>query len=183
MGHDHGGHEHDEACALAHGADVPEDRLPGTLVAVYASPVSRYLLHWAKDLGYQTVLVDAEADRIEPVHRAHADHTVGSIVDAPVDHDTDIVVTDHDRPDVTDMLALALDTDARWIGLMGSPRHTPPHIEPLRARGIADERIARIHRPIGLNIGSKTPPEIAIATLAGLIADRQGRDGGFYGTR
>jgi xanthine/CO dehydrogenase XdhC/CoxF family maturation factor len=36
-----------------------------------------------------------------------------------------------------------------------------------------------VHRPIGLNIGSHTPPEIAVATLAGLIADRNGRPGGF----
>jgi len=39
--------------------------------------------------------------------------------------------------------------------------------------------IARVHRPIGLNIGSRTPPEIAVATLAGLLADRNGRPGGF----
>jgi xanthine dehydrogenase accessory factor len=41
------------------------------------------------------------------------------------------------------------------------------------------EEIARVHRPIGLNIGSRTPPEIAISTLAGLLADRNGRPGGF----
>jgi xanthine/CO dehydrogenase XdhC/CoxF family maturation factor len=39
--------------------------------------------------------------------------------------------------------------------------------------------VARVHRPIGLNIGSRTPPEIAIATLAGLLADRNARPGGF----
>jgi xanthine dehydrogenase accessory factor len=37
-----------------------------------------------------------------------------------------------------------------------------------------------VHRPVGLNIGSRTPAEIAIATLAGLIADRNGRAGGFH---
>ena len=47
-------------------------------------------------------------------------------------------------------------------------------------RGVADSEIARVHRPIGLNIGSRTPAEIAVATLAGLIADRNGRPGGFY---
>jgi len=45
--------------------------------------------------------------------------------------------------------------------------------------GVAPDEISRVHRPIGLNIGSKTPPEIAISTLAGLIADRNGRPGGF----
>jgi xanthine/CO dehydrogenase XdhC/CoxF family maturation factor len=41
------------------------------------------------------------------------------------------------------------------------------------------EEIARVHRPVGPNIGSRTPPEIALATLAGLLADRNGRPGGF----
>ena len=40
-------------------------------------------------------------------------------------------------------------------------------------------KIARVHRPIGLNIGSRIPPEIAVSTLAGLLADRNGRPGGF----
>jgi xanthine/CO dehydrogenase XdhC/CoxF family maturation factor len=45
--------------------------------------------------------------------------------------------------------------------------------------GVPPHEIARVHRPIGLNIGSRTPAEIAVATLAGLIADRNGRPGGF----
>lgn len=41
------------------------------------------------------------------------------------------------------------------------------------------EEIGRVHRPIGINIGSRTPAEIAISTIAGLIADRNGKPGGF----
>ena len=52
-------------------------------------------------------------------------------------------------------------------------------MEALAELGVAEADIARVHRPIGLNIGSRTPAEIAIATLAGLIADRNGRPGGF----
>jgi xanthine/CO dehydrogenase XdhC/CoxF family maturation factor len=62
---------------------------------------------------------------------------------------------------------------------MGNPRHPGPHVAALRELGVADGEIARVHRPVGLNIGSRTPPEIAIATLAGLIADRNGKPGGF----
>jgi XdhC Rossmann domain len=49
----------------------------------------------------------------------------------------------------------------------------------LRDLGVADADIQRVHRPIGLNIGSRTPGEIAVSTLAGLIADRNDRPGGF----
>jgi xanthine/CO dehydrogenase XdhC/CoxF family maturation factor len=44
---------------------------------------------------------------------------------------------------------------------------------------VAPDEIARVHRPIGLNIGSRTPAEIAISTIAGLIAERNGRPGTF----
>ncbi len=62
---------------------------------------------------------------------------------------------------------------------MGSPRHEPPHLQALALLGVAPDEVARVQRPIGLNIGSRTPAEIAISTLAGLIADRNGRPGGF----
>jgi len=58
-------------------------------------------------------------------------------------------------------------------------RHPAPHIPALAELGVPGTDIARVHRPIGLNIGSHTPAEIALATLAGLIADRNGRPGGF----
>src|SRR5258708_5288958 len=77
------------------------------------------------------------------------------------------------------MLRDALASDARWVGIMGNPRHPAPHIPALAELGVAPDEIARVHRPIGLNIGSRTPAEIAIATLAGLIAERNGRPGGF----
>jgi xanthine dehydrogenase accessory factor len=63
---------------------------------------------------------------------------------------------------------------------MGSPRHTAPHVAALAERGVAPEQVARVHRPIGLDIGSRSPAEIAVSTVAGLLADRNGRSGGTY---
>ena len=151
----------DPACDLAHGA--PRESDGRSLVAVFDSPVATYLLHFGADLGYRTILVDKPGD----------------LDSAAIDGQTDVVVTDHHRPELGELLRDALATPARWIGLMGSPRHTGPHVEALRALGVSEEDIARVHRPIGLNIGSQTPPEIAIATLAGLVADRNARPGGF----
>jgi xanthine/CO dehydrogenase XdhC/CoxF family maturation factor len=157
----------DPACEMAHGA-LPPLAAVRTLVAVFASPVASYLLHFARDLGFTTVLVDPADVRAVP-----------SLDPSFVDPTTDIVVTDHDRPELGSVLHSALRLPARWIGVMGSPRHTAPHVAALRSLGVAESDIARVHRPIGLNIGSQTPPEIAIATLAGLIADRNARPGGF----
>jgi xanthine/CO dehydrogenase XdhC/CoxF family maturation factor len=91
----------------------------------------------------------------------------------------DVVVTNHHRDELGVQLRDALASKARWVGIMGNPRHEGPHLKALADLGVPAEEIALVHRPIGLNIGSHTPAEIAIATLAGLIADRNGKPGGF----
>jgi xanthine/CO dehydrogenase XdhC/CoxF family maturation factor len=166
----------DPACAIAHG-DLPPEIGTRTLVVVFAAPVARYLLHFGADLGFRTALVD-------PDPRRHGDAPgagqIATDLGPDVVHDdTDVVVADHDRPELGVLLRDALALPARWVGVMGSLRHTAPHLVALRGLGVADDDIARVHRPIGLNIGSHSPAEIAIATLAGLIADRNGRPGGF----
>jgi xanthine dehydrogenase accessory factor len=161
-------------CELAHGTRAA-DRAGRTLVAVFASPVAGYLLHFGADLGFRTLIVEPQ----EGADLPPADQAAAALDPSIVDSDTDVVVTDHDRPELGPMLRAALATPARWIGVMGSPRHTAPHLAALQELGVPDAEIARVHRPIGLNIGSHTPPEIAIATLAGLIADRNNRPGGF----
>ena len=165
-------HEHDIACAMAHG-EVPAPTGERRLVAVFASPVAHQLVHLAAHVGYECVLLDPESE-LDGVPHVH------SAAEAGIDGGTDVVVTDHDRPELGDVLAQVLALPARWVGVMGSPRHTAPHVAALAARGVAPEDVARVHRPIGLDIGSRSPAEIAIATVAGLLADRSGRSGGTY---
>jgi xanthine dehydrogenase accessory factor len=171
-------HFHDGvACEVAHGS-VPGPGFDGrALVAVFANPVAEYLLRYAADSGYLVMLVEPDAERAAKFNGAGVDvyPAVGSLPD-PM---TDVVLTDHHRDEIGVMLRDALLTPARWVGIMGSPRVEPPHIQALALLGVTPDEIARVHRPIGLNIGSRTPPEIAIATLAGLLADRNGRPGGF----
>jgi xanthine/CO dehydrogenase XdhC/CoxF family maturation factor len=169
---------HDLACAMAHG-DLPPEVEPRTLVAVFAAPVSSFLMHFARDAGFRTVLVEPDQARVTDDIAANADGVASTVDPSFADERADIVVCDHDRPELGDVLTDALAYPARWIGVMGSPRHTGPHVKALQDRGVPEELIARVHRPIGLNIGSHTPAEIAISTLAGLIADRNARPGGF----
>jgi xanthine dehydrogenase accessory factor len=178
------GHDEDSACAVAHGATEPS-RQPGlghqpgdrVLVAVFASPVAGYLLRYGADMGFRGLLLEPDEAR------ASAASVLGFPVTAHVPDDlddaADLVMTDHHRPELGVILRDALATKARWIGLMGNPHHEGPHVAALAALGVAPGDIARVHRPIGLNIGSRTPPEIAMATLAGLLADRNARPGGF----
>jgi xanthine/CO dehydrogenase XdhC/CoxF family maturation factor len=157
--------------------EIPPEVGARTLVAVFASPVATHLLHFGQDLGFKCVLVEPD---IERARSFGGGLELASTVDPSfATRDADVVVTDHDRPELGAVLQAALLTRARWIGVMGSPRHAAQHIPALQALGVDQADIARIHRPIGLNIGSKAPAEIAVATLAGLIADRNSRPGGF----
>src|SRR5689334_13834753 len=165
----------DPACDVAHGR-APAPVRQRTLVAVFASPVAQYLLKYALDAGFRPVLVEPDAERTVPPGDGL---TVATTLDGLADEGADVVVTDHHRPELGLVLRDALASPARWIGVMGNPRHPAPHIPALTALGVPGEEIARVHRPIGLNIGSRTPAEIALATMAGLIADRNGRPGGF----
>lgn len=163
---------------MAHG-ELPPPADSRTLVAVFASPVARYLLHFGRDLGYRTVLIDPTPSRVADADRAHADEVSAVAKPTALDETSDVVVTDHDRPELGEVLRDVLASPVRWVGVMGALRHTAPHVAALAELGVAPADIERVHRPIGLNIGSRTPSEIAIATLAGLIADRAGRPGGF----
>jgi xanthine/CO dehydrogenase XdhC/CoxF family maturation factor len=186
--------EDNDACSVAHGAAAtagtgastaaapgssPAPGAPSgdrTLVAVFASPVSGYLLRYAADAGYRTLLVEPDPGRADAARMAG--FPVLSAVPEDLDG-ADVVVTDHHRGELGAALRDALATKARWVGIMGNPRHVGQHVAALESIGVTPGDIARVHRPIGLNIGSRTPPEIAISTLAGLLADRNSRPGGF----
>jgi xanthine dehydrogenase accessory factor len=162
---------------MAHG-DRPPQTEPRTLVAVFAAPVTEYLMHFGRHAGFRTVLVEPDQGRATDDMTTHADGVATTVDPSFADANADVVVCDHDRPELGDVLAAALAYPPRWIGVMGNPRHQGPHVAALRERGFDEDSIALVHRPIGLNIGSRTPAEIAISTIAGLIADRNGRPGG-----
>jgi xanthine/CO dehydrogenase XdhC/CoxF family maturation factor len=166
----------DPACEVAHGT-APAQATEKVLVAVFATPVAQFLLRYATDAGYRAVLLEPDPDRARDA-KAGGAVLAGSADDFPAGP-ADVVVTDHHRPELGVVLRDALASGARWIGVMGNPRHEGPHVAALTGLGVPPEEIARVRRPIGLNIGSRTPPEIAIATIAGLIAEHAGKPGGF----
>jgi len=172
----HEDHVHDASCAVAHGTarGPAEDKV---LVAVFASPVASYLLRYGADAGYRAVLVEPDPGRSQSLAPDGFD-LAGSLADIEADS-ADVVVTDHHRPELGVLLRDALAAQVRWVGIMGNPRHEGPHVAALTELGVPASEITRVHRPIGVNIGSRTPAEIAIATIAGLIADRNGKPGGF----
>jgi xanthine/CO dehydrogenase XdhC/CoxF family maturation factor len=158
---------------------VDVEQSPRRLVAVFSSPVAEMLLRFGVELGFQSVLVEPDPTRLLGPPRPHGDTFVADLAAARIDEHTDVVLTDHHRAEIGTVLKEALAGTPRWVGIMGNPHREGPHVAALRELGVGDAQIARVHRPIGLNIGSRTPAEIALATLAGLVADRNGRPGGF----
>jgi xanthine dehydrogenase accessory factor len=143
-----------------------------TLVVFAATPVAAALLRWAPDLGFRTLLVETRPDRMKDASWPPA---IASLADLPgvLGRDVYVVHTDHDAEDLVQSLAAVLPKEPRFIGLVGSRRHTGHHLEALRAKGVAEEVIARIQSPVGLDIGAQTPGEIALSILAGIVATRR----------
>ena len=146
------------------------------LVAVFASATADVLLRWGRELGFRTVLVEPDGRSLDADVTARG---FGELDAELAGGSADVVVTDHHRDELGELLRDALAVPTRWVGVMGNPRHEGPHVAALTALGVSAEDIARVHRPIGLDIGSRAPAEIAVSTRAGLLADRNGRGGGF----
>jgi xanthine dehydrogenase accessory factor len=149
-----------------------------TLVVFAATPVAAALLRMAPEAGFRAILVETRPERL---HGANWPDPIGSLksLGAVLGPDFYAVHTDHDAEDLVEALEALLPHKPRFIGLVGSRRHTGHHLEALRAKGVPDEVIGRIQSPVGLDLGATTPGEIAISILAGLVAVRKGGGGGW----
>jgi len=153
-----------------------------TLLVFGATPVARALLSLAPELGFRPVLVETRPERLTGADWPPAITDLGRL-DSSLGPDVYVVHTDHDAPDLVRSLEVLLPKSPRFIGLVGSRRHTGHHLDALRAQGVDEGVIARIQSPVGLDIGALTPNEIALSILAGLIAKRRDRQGGWLQNR
>ncbi|TMD78925.1 MAG: hypothetical protein E6I77_04630 [Chloroflexi bacterium] len=148
-----------------------------TLVVFGATPVARAIMAWAPELGFRAILVETRPERLKGQVWPGAVTSLGELPPL-LGPDLYAVHTDHDAYDIVAALETILPLEPKFIGLVGSRRHTGHHLDGLRAKGVSDDVIARIQTPVGLDLGSKTPAEIALSILAGLVAARHGRNGG-----
>jgi molybdopterin adenylyltransferase len=154
----------------------PHRRLP-QLIVLGATPVALWLLRWGAELGYETVLVEPRSERVTAEHKDAARLVASSPEEVPAAGDRDVVHTDHDAPGLPEQVA-ALSRGARFVGVMGSRRHAGPHLERIRQL-LGEDQGSAIRTPVGLDIGARTPQEIALSILGGLVAARTGRSGGW----
>src|SRR5262245_30839764 len=153
-------------------------RAAPTLASVSAPDLAPGLGALAPRRRYAPVLVEGRAERVTDADR-RATRIVAAVDELEIDRDTRVVFTDHDAPEVTEALASVLRSPARFVGVMGSRSHVGPYVAGLRERGFGDDELARIRSPLGLNLGGRTPSEIALSIAAGLVADANERDAGW----
>lgn len=136
----------------------------------------------ARDLGYRVTICDARAPFIESSRFAAVAEVA---VDWPDRHlasrelgprDVVLVFT-HDPKFDQPALSAALNTGAGYIGALGSRRTHRERLERLRGAGIDEAQLDRVSAPCGLDIGARTPAEVAVSILAEVIAKRAGRAG------
>jgi len=143
---------------------------PLRLIIIGAVHIAQAVVPMAEQAGYQVAVIDprgafATGARFPGVE-LHADWPDEVIPRIGLDARTALIALTHD-PKIDDpALNAALQADLFYIGALGSKKTQSSRQERLKAQGFSEASIARIHGPIGLNIGAKGAPEIAISIMA-----------------
>ena len=143
---------------------------PPRMVITGAVHVSQALAPMAKMLAYDVAIVDprtafATPERFPDI-RLLAEWPDQALPKIGLDHWTAFVALTHDPKIDEPAIEAALKAGCFYVGALGSKKTHARRVEHLRARGLGDDLIARIHAPIGLSIGAASPAEIAVAILA-----------------
>jgi xanthine dehydrogenase accessory factor len=152
------------------------------LVVVGAVQVAIPLVRMAHEVGFETVVVDgraafATAERFPDVDRlvvGWPDEIADQIGLGPADS---VAVLSHDVKFDEPAIVEALRRGCRYVGAVGSRKTQADRRSRLLAAGISRSELARLHGPIGLDLGGRTPPETALAILAEIVAARHGGTG------
>lgn len=174
------------AALTADGARVIEASGERYLVQTEANPVRMFivgavhiaqaLIPMARQLGYEIFLIDPRTAFASPARfpDIHIDNRwpKDAMGDYQLDARTAVVTLSHDPKIDEPALHAAMDSDAFYIGALASKANHAKRLERLAALGYSEQQLGRIHAPIGLPLGGRSPAEIAVATLAQVIQAR-----------
>jgi xanthine dehydrogenase accessory factor len=157
-----------------------EPVLPVQTVYLFgAGHVSVNVYRSARMTGFEVVVVDdretyANRQRFPEAKAIYADDFERVLSQLTPNYSSYLVIVTRGHRDDMRVLRWAVDTPARYVGMIGSQRKVIAIYRQLQKEGIAPEKLARVYAPVGLEIGAITPEEIAIAIVAELIAIRRG---------
>ena len=150
------------------------------LLVIGAGQISKYLAHMALALDYNVIVCDPREEYADTWELADVELTRGMpddvIGELNLDSHSAVVALTHD-PKLDDLALIeALKSAAFYVGALGSRSNTAKRKKRLTEFDLSQAELARLHGPVGLRIGSKTPPEIAVSILAEMTAVRHGVD-------
>ena len=156
---------------------------PPRLFVYGAVDTAESLCAGAKLLGWTAIVADARAaflteERIPSADRRIDEWPAEALAEIAPDHQTAVVVLTHDDKFDEPALIAALETEAFYIGALGSRRNQERRRERLLEAGVSEEALERISGPCGLDIGADSQSETALSILAEILAVRAGRGGG-----
>ena len=154
------------------------------LLVIGAVDTGEELCALARRLGWHTIVADARGkfatkERIPSAHELIAGWPEDALAQVQPDYQTAVVVLTHDDKFDVPAIKGALETDAFYIGALGSRRNQERRRERLLEAGVGEEELERVSGPSGLDIGADTPAETAVSILAEILATRARREGGF----
>lgn len=163
----------DRECDLLIDVHVPQERL----VIVGAVHIAIPLVSFARELGLYTVVIDSRPIFATQDRFGHVDELIRSwpdeaLQEMKLNESSYVVTLTHDEKLDTPALICALDHPVGYIGALGSKRTHAKRVTALREAGVSDEQISRIHAPIGLDLGGRSPGEIALAIMAEIVQVR-----------
>jgi xanthine dehydrogenase accessory factor len=143
---------------------------PLDLVVIGAVHIAQPLSQMAALAGYGVRVIDprtafATAERFPGIVLSH-DWADEALAKKPLTRRSAVVALTHDPKLDDPALIAALNSDCFYIGALGSKKNHASRLARLKAQGFADEALARIRGPVGLNIGARSPAEIAVSILA-----------------
>ncbi len=155
------------------------------LIVVGGDPTALAIAQLGAQSEFETTLVRSKGPETPPPIPGLAyrrDEPKSAFAAIGVDEWTAIAIATHDLE--TDRAALreALPSRAGYVGLLGARRRLPDRVGPLRVEGMAEAAIARLHAPIGLDIGGKAPWEVAVSVIGEVMALRHARGRGSTST-
>ncbi len=155
---------------------------PPALLIVGAGHVAMPLVTLARTLGFHTIVVDGRPRLATPERFPDADEVVVGMPSeiarrVPLVASSAVVLVAHDYKYDLPVLRHVLGTPAGYVGMLGSRRRGEAILKLLREEAVPEAQLARLRVPIGLDLGAKTAPEIALAILAEIVAARYGGSG------
>jgi xanthine dehydrogenase accessory factor len=154
---------------------------PPTLIMVGGVHISIALSAIARALGYRTIVIDprktfSSRERFPHVDQLFQEWPQDAFPKITLTRSTCVVMLTHD-PKIDDpALKIVLDSPVFYIGALGSRKTQESRRQRLQADGLTPARLERIHGPVGIDLGAKTPEEIALSVMAEIVAVQRGQN-------